>query len=100
MAEQKKSTGSGYYASQALVTARHKAAGLARRKRKLDFWLAKGVKKNGKKVLTLEERKIRAASRRANKPARKQAFSNERQYSNRRRKSFRKIGTHNTEEAD
>ena len=52
-----------YYLNQRSVTSRHKSAGLAKRKRKLEFWIKKGVKKNGQKVRTLEERKQLAEAR-------------------------------------
>jgi len=61
----KKSNGHNkpYYLNQRSVTSRHKSARLAKRKKKLEFWISKGVKKNGEKILNLEERKARASSR-------------------------------------
>ncbi len=52
-----------YYERQKEVTVRHKIQQTQKREKDLAFWIAKGVKKNGEKVLTLAERKVRAERR-------------------------------------
>ena len=52
-----------YYTTQKSITTKHKTAGKAKRAKKLQAWILKGVKKNGKPVLSLEQRKIRSAQR-------------------------------------
>jgi hypothetical protein len=63
----KKATGhkKGYYTNQRAVTSRHKSALATKRAKRLQMWISKGVKKNGKKVLTMEERAERKAARKA-----------------------------------
>ena len=47
------------YAVQALHTERNKHSSAKRRERRLEYWLSKGVKKNGKPVMTVEQRQER-----------------------------------------
>ena len=59
MPKHKKGSGwkRSYYEAQKSVTIRHKKQQLAKRVAKRDMWIKKGVKKNGKKVLSLADRK-------------------------------------------
>ena len=67
-----------YYTNQAAVTARHKSARAAKRKKRLEFWIAKGTKKNGKPVLSLADRKVRAQARKAARDEKRKQFGNRR----------------------
>lgn len=69
MAKKKTGNKKAYYTAQRAVSARNKAAGLKRRARRLNVWIAKGVTKKGKPVLTLEVRKTRARERKAERDA-------------------------------
>jgi hypothetical protein len=52
----------GYYDAHKAITAGHKREQAAKRQENLDYWLAKGVQKNGKKILTLEQRAAKKSS--------------------------------------
>lgn len=57
MANKRKGGGrkKSFYTAQRSVTIKHKAAGKAKREKELLYWVVKGVKKNGKPVLSLDE---------------------------------------------
>lgn len=71
----KKATGQkkAYYDRQKAVTVKHKLAGKLKRQKRLDSWITKGVKKNGKPILTLEQRKLRAQNRKQLRDAKRVA---------------------------